>query len=38
MEKETKYLQLAALLRESIQEGELKPGEKLRSENELTAA
>ena len=38
MEKETKYLQLAALLRESIQEGKLKPGEKLRSENELTAA
>ena len=38
LEKETKYLQLAALLRERIQGGELKPGEKLRSENELTAA
>ncbi len=37
MEKEAKYLQLASLLRERIQNGELKPGEKMSSENELTA-
>lgn len=36
MENEAKYLQLAALLREKIRSGELKPGEKLSSENELS--
>ena len=35
MEKEAKYLQLTALLRERILRGELKPGEKMSSENEL---
>ena len=35
MEKEAKYLQLTALLRERILSGELKPGEKMSSENEL---
>ena len=37
MKKEAKYLQLAALLREEIQSGELAPGQKMSSENELTA-
>ena len=35
MEKKTKYLQLTTLLREKILSGELKPGEKMNSENEL---